>query len=189
LAQLKIHRADGKITGHPSRTGNMPDIESLFLRYSHLIYLVCNKYFRNEEESKDAVMEIFLKLLVDSKDYSIANLPAWLHAVAKNHCLMKIRKTANTKVIYLPPDELDAFDMENDDFAHHEDTKPIDWDELLGRLNKEQKTCVEMFYFQKKSYKEIAHLSSMSVNEVKSHLQNGKRNLKKLLEEAERKNA
>jgi RNA polymerase sigma factor (sigma-70 family) len=178
-----------KVMDNSGQTGDVFDIESLFLRYSHLLYLVCNKYLKNEEESKDAVMEIFLKLLADNKNRSIANLPAWLHAVAKNHCLMKIRKANKTKVFYLPPDEIDAFDMENDDFVHHIGEEAVQLNELLVNLNKEQKTCVEMFYFQKKSYKEIARLNAMEVSEVKSHLQNGKRNLKRLLEKAERKNA
>ncbi len=172
-----------------SQAVNKIDIESLFLRYSHLVFLACNKYLRNEEESKDAVMEIFLKLLANGKSYKVANLPAWLHAVTKNHCLMKIRKAKMAGIHYLPPEEIDSSVMENEDSVHHIDDQPIQWNELLGHLGEGQRKCIEMFYFQKKSYKEIARLNAMGVNEVKSHLQNGKRNLKKLLEKAERKNA
>lgn len=189
MAQSENHIPDGNITDGSRHIGDTFDIESLFLRYSHLLYLVCHKYLKNEEESKDAVMEIFLKLLTVKKEYSVANLPAWLHTVTKNHCLMKIRGAHKGKIYYMPPDEIDSFVMENDDFGHRTDGVPIQWSTLLDGLNKEQKACIEMFYFKKKSYKEIARLNTMDINEVKSHLQNGKRNLKKLLEKAETSHA
>ncbi len=184
LTQFKAHRRGSRIIESSGSAGNALDIESLFLHYSHLLYLVCNKYLRNEEESKDAVMEIFLKLLTGEKEYTVANVPAWLHAVTKNHCLMRIRKAKNIKIHYMPPEEIDLFGMENDDFVHHDDEKGIQWHELLIHLSNEQKTCVEMFYFRKMSYREIARRSAMNIKQVKSHLQNGKRNLKRLLKKA-----
>jgi RNA polymerase sigma factor (sigma-70 family) len=189
LAQSRIHISGGNSADNLGAAGNVPDIESVFLRYSHLIYLACNKYLRNAEESKDAVMEIFLKFLANGKSYKVVNLPAWLQTVAKNHCLMKIRKANKTKVFYYPPDKIDSFDMENEGLVHHVEERPIQWNELLGKLSEEQRRCVEMFYFQKKSYKEIAGLNAMGINEVKSYLQNGKRNLKILLKKMEGENA
>jgi RNA polymerase sigma-70 factor (ECF subfamily) len=50
--------------------------------------------------------------------------------------------------------------------------------DALVRLSEEQKKCIELFYFKEKSYKEVSDLTGFSINEVKSYLQNGKRNLK-----------
>jgi RNA polymerase sigma-70 factor (ECF subfamily) len=49
-------------------------------------------------------------------------------------------------------------------------------------LNQEQKTCIQQFYLQKKSYLEITKKTGYSLMQVKSYIQNGKRNLKIELE-------
>lgn len=46
----------------------------------------------------------------------------------------------------------------------------------------EQKECIRLFYFDNKSYREIAATLKQDEKKVKSHLQNGKRNLKICLE-------
>jgi len=58
-------------------------------------------------------------------------------------------------------------------------------DFAMLELRQEQRACIELFYFHKKSYAEIASYLEIEINEVKSHLQNGKRNLKQLLERNE----
>ena len=158
-----------------------PTVESWFLRYSHVVFLVCRKYLKNEEESRDAVMDIFHKILADGGRYSVSNVPAWLHAVTKNHCLMKIRKSGRMRMVLKTPNDMDRLFMENTDFVNPTDGEPPDWNALLARLRREQKSCIELFYLEKKSYREIADLTGFRVERVKSHIQNGKRNLKNIL--------
>ena len=52
----------------------------------------------------------------------------------------------------------------------------------ISALNREQKTCITLFYLQKKSYIEITAATGYSLLEVKSYIQNGKRNLKNSLD-------
>ena len=162
-------------------TGNTAVIESLYLRYSHLVYLVCLKYLRNPEDSKDAVMDIFQKLLVDCRKYSITHFPAWLHAVTKNYCLMRLRKPDHALFQSLPPEELAELDMETEIIDTLTEKQGLDIGVLLDRLKTEQKRCIRLFYFENKSYQEIARITQMEVRQVKSHLQNGKRNLRGLI--------
>jgi RNA polymerase sigma-70 factor (ECF subfamily) len=56
----------------------------------------------------------------------------------------------------------------------------------INALSAEQKQCIELFYMNEKSYREVEQITGYSYNEVKSHLQNGKRNLKQLVERMER---
>jgi len=179
---MKSYISDSHLIEDYKRSDDISDIETLFLRYSHIVFLVCYKYLHHEEESKDAVMEVFQKLLVDCKKYDIVNFKAWLHTVTKNHCLMKLRKDGKLKLQYIPADEIDTIVVENDDFDNLIDVWETNAAMLLKNLNVEQKSCMELFYFKGKSYKEIAHINSMDVRQVKSHIQNGKRNLKNLLE-------
>ena len=51
----------------------------------------------------------------------------------------------------------------------------------IESLNAEQQDCIKMFYIGEMSSKEIAASTGFSMNEVKSHIQNGKRNLKNYL--------
>jgi RNA polymerase sigma-70 factor (ECF subfamily) len=169
------------------RTSDAAHAGELFERYVHLVYGVCMKYLKNEEDSKDAVMQIFEKLLVELKVHEISNFKSWLHVLAKNHCLMWLRsaRVRHEKNI-LTFDVSD--DMENDNGRHH--TEEDDGlENNLALLEKgiqvlpaEQKQCIELFYLQQKCYKEIADMTGYDLKKVKSYIQNGKRNLKIYLE-------
>jgi len=74
--------------------------------------------------------------------------------------------------------------MENPGFLHltHENQDRVrDLNEAIGRLNPAQQTCICLFYLEKKNYKDIAATTGYDMKKVKSHIQNGKRNLRKLL--------
>ncbi len=150
---------------------------TLFKRYSGAILGVCMKYLKNKGESEDAVMEIFEKLHLDLKRVEIDYFRGWLFMVAKNHCLMKLRK-AGLNVEF--PDALPHV-AEVDDFDLEKEATLQQLEQALPHLKDEQRRCIELFYFQEKSYKEVATLTGFSLNEVKTHLQNGKMNLKKVM--------
>jgi RNA polymerase sigma-70 factor (ECF subfamily) len=159
----------------------------LFQRYSHLIFGVCMKYLKDEDDSRDASMQLFEKLLIDLKKHEIQQFKAWLHMVCKNFCLMQLRsgstKLKHQKEMYKDFGTL----MESDQGLHLilENTKELQltyMEECMKGLNKEQKLCVELFYLQEKSYNEVAEMTSFSMNNVKSYIQNGKRNLKICIE-------
>ena len=152
----------------------------LFLRYKHLILGVCIKYLRNVGDSEDALMEITEKLHLDIKQHEIKQWKGWLYMVSRNHCLMRLRK-AGLKLQY--PETLPEVQAQ-DDTLDETQTKELLLQVLnrkLGLLKKEQSECLTMFFLEEKSYKQIAMQTNFSINDIKSHLQNGKLNLKKML--------
>jgi len=164
-------------------SGDNTMVGVLFERYTHLVYGVCMKYLRDEDESKDALMQIFEKLLVDLKKHEITYFKGWLHTVARNHCLMFIRsrKSEFNKQKEMKKDFTAG--VESDDYLHLEnvDVKEkhlTNLEEGIKQLNEEQKLCVELFYLQEKCYQEIAEETGFTMKQVKSYIQNGKRNLK-----------
>jgi RNA polymerase sigma-70 factor (ECF subfamily) len=168
-------------------TGDDEFISHLFDRYTHLVFGVCMKYLQNEHDSKDGVMQIFEKLMDDLPRLEIDNFKAWLYTVSKNHCLMKIRKTRSheRRVVELKINEEQFVD--SIEILHHidgdgQDEKVLQLKEALGKLNTEQKQCVELMYLQQMSYKQVATTTGFTMKQVKSHIQNGKRNLKIILE-------
>ena len=160
-------------------------LEELFGRYIRFVFLVCMKYLKNEENARDMMMEVFEKVISDIRRFEINYFKSWLYMVTKNACLMQLRTNKKTIPLYIAEKkEVGAF-MENEPSMHlindnHEMTLE-QLGEALGTLEEGQKECVELFYLKEMSYKEVCDQTGYSMNEVKSHIQNGKRNLKNYL--------
>src|SRR5882757_134177 len=147
-------------------------------RYTLLLLGVCMKYLKNEEEAKDAVQQVFLKSITELHKYKVEYFKSWVYMVAKNHCLMKLRdKGKYTSEIN---EQLMATPDETTDKTKYieKDRALTDMAEALLQLNKEQQLCITLFYLEKKSYQEITAQTHFTLMQVKSHIQNGKRNLK-----------
>jgi len=159
----------------------------LYQRYTHLILGICLKYFKNEEDGKDAVMDIFEQLTIALLKHEVANFKSWLHSLTRNHCLMKLRKPEVKRTITHDFTEADEnLIVENPEAEHllDEGEREAQLRHLpaaLNQLNAEQKACIELFYLQDKNYQEVAEATGYNLNQVKSYIQNGKRNLKIIL--------
>ncbi len=166
--------------------GRSEVIGELYTRYLHLVYGVCLKYLKNPEDSKDAVMEIFESLPGKLRRHEIREFRPWLYVITKNHCLMHLRsgKTLGEKQKIFAIEQ--AFIMENEENLHPMDEDDLQKDDELKdcieKLDSGQKECILMFYYRNKCYRDIADDLKMDEKKVKSHLQNGKRNLKNCLE-------
>jgi len=164
-------------------SGNLEILGLLYDRYIHLVYGVCLKYLKNSEDSKDAVMQIFEKLIEDLKRFEVHNFKSWLHVTSRNYCLMALRKKKTSG----DSDISSISGMEYQLAAHHEDETPIEQDlvsmkNCMEKLPEEQKTCINLFYLEQKSYNQVAELSGFDLKKVKSYIQNGKRNIKICME-------
>ena len=169
-------QSDDEIISVYRKTQDPHFIGILFDRYSHLVFAVSMKYLKNEEDSKDVTIQIFEKLPKDLVTYNIHNFSSWLHTVTKNYCIRFLSKNKNYTVDATNiPDQ-----TENDDDSFDKVYLPH-LEEAIKKLNNEQRTCIELFYIQNLSYTEVSEKTGYSMNEVKSYIQNGKRNLKIIL--------
>lgn len=164
-------------------TGDNNFVGALFQRYTRLAFAVCMKYLHDEEESKDAVMQVFEKLLTDLKKHEVTNFKSWLHSVVKNHCLMHLRSQQSKHNHHeeLKKDMKAVMESTYELHLLKGDEKEIQLNSLqtgISQLNEGQRVCIELFYLQEKCYQEIADITGFTLNQVKSHIQNGKRNLK-----------
>lgn len=154
----------------------------LLERYTMLLLGVCMKYLKNEEEAKDAVQQIFLKVLTEVSKYKIDFFKSWLYMVAKNHCLMKLRGQQGKYIKELKEEApIEQHETDKNELLANEKTYSL-LEQSILELNEEQKLCVTLFYLQKNSYQQITETTGFSLMQVKSHIQNGKRNLRMLLE-------
>lgn len=154
----------------------------LLERYTLLLLGVCMKYLKNEEEAKDSVQQIFLKAIAEMQKYRVKYFKSWIYMVAKNYCLMKLRDK-NSRLTTAINDKLVTPDEETDMQQLVQDEKVLELMTIsLKELNAEQQQCVTLFYLEKKSYSEISEATGFSMMQVKSYIQNGKRNLRILIE-------
>jgi RNA polymerase sigma factor (sigma-70 family) len=181
MADRYNHITDNELLAQFYADGNQEWIGILLQRYTLLLLGVCMKYLKDETEARDCVQQIFLKVLTEVPKYKIDYFKSWLYMVAKNHCLMRLReRDKNTKEL---SDNTPLAQNETDkqDLLQNEQTYDL-LEEAINELSEEQKTCVTLFYLQKKSYQQIADTTGYNLLQVKSYIQNGKRNLKILLE-------
>ena len=154
----------------------------LLPRYTLLLLGVCMKYLKNEEDAKDSVQQIFIKVINELHKYKVDYFKSWIYMIAKNHCLMKLRDRGkitaelNEQVTRVPDDSADRLAL------LEKDTLLNKMMSAISKLNREQKECISLFYLEKKSYAAVSGITGYSLLQVKSHIQNGKRNLRLLLE-------
>ncbi|MCR5888130.1 sigma-70 family RNA polymerase sigma factor [Hymenobacter sp. J193] len=175
--------------------GDVQDVGMLYDRHLTAVFAICRRYLRPDEDAQDAVMQLFEQLVEKLRRHEVDNFTAWLHTTARNYCLMVLRARQRTSpegggplILHFP----DATDMESAAGRH---LPPDDPDEAastearlrylehaLTELPDGQRQCLEMFYLQQKCYRDIADATGYDLSLVKSYLQNGKRNLKRMLE-------
>ena len=177
------HIPDQELLDHFYKDHDNEWLGILLQRYTLLLLGVCMKYLKNEDEAKDSVQQIFLKVIQELHKYKVEYFKSWLYMVAKNHCLMKLRdrqgkiSTGISERFMATPSE------ESDKQALLENDHALDLVEAaLSELNEEQQRCVTLFYLRKKSYQEISEITGYTLLQVKSYIQNGKRNLKIIIE-------
>jgi RNA polymerase sigma factor (sigma-70 family) len=173
------HITDQELLERFHADGNNEWLGILLQRYTLLLFGVCMKYLKNEEEAKDSVQQIFLKCITELSKYKVEYFKSWLYMVARNFCLMKLRdKHVNVDIekVHLAADESAKEELQD------KDKVLTVLEDCIQYLNDEQKTCVTLFYLQKKSYQEISEITGYSHLQVKSYIQNGKRNLKNMVE-------
>ncbi|MDR6566406.1 RNA polymerase sigma factor [Chitinophaga ginsengisegetis] len=176
---------DAWLIGEFKTTGKLDFLAALYQRYMNLVYGVCLRYF-DEEASKDAVMQIFEELIIKLKQHEVQNFKSWLHVLARNHCLMKLRAMKNKESRQVSIDDHPI--VENGENRHHENGVSLEdnlqsMEKCLETLPEEQKRSVDLFYLKEKSYREVSVITGYEMNKVKSYIQNGKRNLKICMEQ------
>ena len=154
----------------------------LLERYTLLLLGVCMKYLKDEEQARDSVQQIFLKAITELHKYRVDYFKSWIYMVAKNHCLMQLRDKPGKNTVEVK-DNIPAEAIEGDKETLILNERTYEYmNEALKELNADQQLCVTLFYMEKKSYQQIAAQTGYNMMQVKSYIQNGKRNMRILIE-------
>ena len=164
------------------QTHDMRVLSDLYQRYMELVYGVCLKYFKDAEQSKDAVMNIFEELVEKLKQHEVSNFKSWLHTLTRNHCLMQLRTPRNLKTTEFNQEYMQSAETVHLNGMLEKEEQFVKLEKCIQSLSEEQKKTVELFYLQQKCYDEIAEITGYEWNKVRSYIQNGRRNLKNCME-------
>lgn len=179
---LHSDMTDAQLLDQFNTSGDPYWLGILLERYTLLLLGVCMKYLKSPEEARDCVQQVFLKVLTEVGKYRIDYFKSWLYMVAKNECLMRLRNKPG-KHLHELNDTHNTLqqDHETTDWLAQEKTLSL-LEQSIEELSEEQRTCVSKFYLEKKSYHQISEETGFSLLQVKSYIQNGKRNLRLMLE-------
>ena len=171
--------SDEELLTHYAQSGDTEYFGELYNRYIPLLYGLCLKYLQDEDRAQEAVMQLFEDLLPKLGNYEIKVFKLWLYRVAKNHCLQLLRKE-NKEI----PLDYTINIMESDEFLHllseedHSEEQLNALKHCLEKLPELQRISITQFFMEEMSYADIAEQAGLTLNHVKSYIQNGKRNLK-----------
>ena len=186
------NQSDTELVTAYRQSGDLKVLGELYQRYMDLVYGVCLKYLKEPEQAQDAVMQLFEELVSKLKKHEVENFRGWLHQVAKNYCLMQLRTPKNLKTVAIP-----SLLMQNEEDVHlngvMSDRTPSEEKEenfqklekCIASLSDDQRTMIKLFYLEGKCYNEIVEITGHEWNQVRSLIQNGRRNLRLCMEKQE----
>ena len=154
--------------GHQSALGDLWD------RYAHLLFGVGMKYLKDTEQARDAVVDLFTTLPDLLRKHEVEHFRPWVHTVMRNRCLMVLRKDHRSASV--PQELLQAAEENGEEARLHEATLQ-QLERAIETLNEAQRNCVRHFHLERQSYERTAELTGYTIEQVRSHLQNGRRNL------------
>lgn len=155
-------------------TGSKRILAPLFKKYNEKLFGLAFYYLHERESAMDTVMETFEVILKTIDKKEITYFKGWAMSICRNICLKKIRDVKKFDELKETSDSSVEY---GDDLVYKDETieKLL---EFIPELKENQRVCIHEFYLLGKSYEDISASYGMSFKEVKSYIQNGKRNLR-----------
>jgi RNA polymerase sigma factor (sigma-70 family) len=176
------HKSDEELLAEYVGGDSPQALGQLYERYMPMVYGVCLKILKDAGKAEDAVMAIYEELPRKAREHQVESFRGWLYVLARNHCLMEWRKAQRRPTDHYAPEDMARHDAVEAAFEYELPQGASSLERCLAALVEQQRQCVTWFYYEDKSYKEIADLLAEELGKVRSHIQNGRRNLRICLE-------
>ncbi len=181
--------SDNEIIDLYKKTSDVECVGILFKRYSRMAFVLCDRILKDPTRSKEAMMQVFENLIVYLKKYQIENFRSWLISVLRNQCFLVERRKSPVLEFY------DFYEKNSEEFMEFDELDTLnekekqekqleELEKAMKQLPQDQAECIQLFYLKGKTYDQIGEITGYSFNQIKSHIQNGKRNLKIIMQKA-----
>ena len=174
---------DQELVASYKQTADQHLLATLYQRYADLVFGVCLKYLKDADAAADAGLDIYEELVQKVLKHEIEYFKGWLHTLTRNHCLMKLRGQKNKRTIDLPENLMQMEETVHLNGILEKEARFTELEECLEQLVPDQKKVVQLFYLDQKCYNDIVSITGLEWNTVRSHIQNGRRNLKICMEQ------
>lgn len=160
-------------------SGDEPAMAALFERHSKLVFSVAMRVLRDPSAAEDVLQEIFLQIWRSPTSFIAAkgSLAAWLAVVSRNRAIDQLRRKR-------PTDSVDDIPL----------ASPINVSEIAERnimlervrlvlkdLPEEQRSTLEMAFFDGCTHSEIAEMTGSPLGTVKTRIRTALHSIGKAL--------
>jgi RNA polymerase sigma-70 factor (ECF subfamily) len=146
----------------------------LFARHRRQVYYACKGFFSDGSAAEDATQETFLRAYQNIHRFAGGNFGSWLMRIARNICIDTWRGAREETTLEDTAEHLSSGEALDETSEMRFAFRTVLQE--MQTLPQEQRRCVEL-KMEGYSYEETAASTGLSVQAVKSHLQNGRRNL------------
>lgn len=148
--------------------------DRLVVRHQRWVHGLCARLLRSDDLAKDATQDVFTRALERLDTLRGDNFTGWLKAIAVNSCLNMIDRQKR----WAPLDDAEtrASAEPGPDRRLLQSERLAQARRLIARLPEKQRIVFCLKYIDGCSYEDIERLTGFSSNEVKSFLQNARRN-------------
>ncbi len=168
--------SDAEIIREYLKTQNSYYFSQLYRKYAGKVYGKCLSILRNEDEAKDAVQDIFVKIMLNLVNFGEkSQFSTWIYSITYNFCIDLIRKRKKEKTLF--GDDMErAPDVAEEDipdeFMLEMDVKYLK--RVLEDLNTGDRMILLMKYQDDMSIKEIADTIDKTESAVKMKIKRAK---------------
>jgi RNA polymerase sigma-70 factor (ECF subfamily) len=171
-----------------AQRGHAGAFERLYRLHSGRVYALCMHMLRNPDEAEDSTQEVFLHVFRKIQGFRGASaFSTWLHRVAVNTVLMRIRgarlakaalveNTEGSEETGMTPREPGAPDLHLEGYIDR-----VAIENAIKQLPPRCKLMFVLYDIQGYAHNEIAKLLGCSVGNAKSQLHKARMRLRKLL--------
>ena len=175
---------DSRWIKHYLKNKNAEGLGKLYEKYKKRIYFHCLKLLHNTEEAKDMASDTFIKAFDKISTFQLGSpFYPWLSRIASNLCIDQLRKRSRYQYEDIEQSSSVYFSEEVVGEKEEQDELKKKIHITIEKLKTEQRRCFSLFYIHQLSYQEIARRTGFSYNAVRSHIQNGRRKFKMLMEQ------
>jgi RNA polymerase sigma factor (sigma-70 family) len=181
---LNKEMSDSEIIKEYLRTQNSLYFSMLYRKYSGKVYGKCISILKNDDEAKDAVQDIFVKIMLNLGNFGEkSQFSTWIYSITYNFCIDNIRKRKKDKTLFSEDVERapDVAEEEvPDEYLLEMDVKYLK--RVLEELPTGDRMIILMKYQDDMSIKEIAEMIDKTESAVKMKIKRAKHKAQELFE-------